>query len=120
MSRQSSGGGGGGLFLEGLSATQCIGLSDRTSVALDPPLAHLGQAFLSVSRHRPPSHDISLSFSLSLSLAMMVGPLWVWVVHRSVCVHVCVFRCERQALELDSERSQRPDSVAGKEQVRAL
>lgn len=53
-------------FWRGYQRPSGIGLSDRTSVALDPPLTHLGQAFLSVSRHRPPSHHISLPLSFSL------------------------------------------------------
>lgn len=80
-------------FWRGYQQPSDIGLSDRTSVALDPPLTHLGQAFLRVSRHRPPAHHISLSFYLSLSLGipLMVGPLWVWVgAQTCVCACVCV------------------------------
>lgn len=51
-------------FWRGYQQSSGIGLSDRTSVALDPPRARLGQTFLSVSRLRPPSRHISLSLSL--------------------------------------------------------
>lgn len=103
-------------FWRGYQQPCDIGLSDRTSVPLNTPLTLLGQAFLSVSRHTPPSHHISLSFyfSLSLSLPMMVGQL---TTNKCVCMCMCV---QASALKLDSERRQHPDSVAGKEQVRAL
>lgn len=41
-------------FWRGYQQPNGIGLSDRTSVALEPPLTHFRQEFLSVSRHRPP------------------------------------------------------------------
>lgn len=75
-------------FWRGYQQPSGIGLSDRTSVALDPPLAHFRQEFLSVSRHRPPSHHISPPCS---PLATMVGPRWVWVgAQKCVCPCVCV------------------------------
>lgn len=56
-------------FWRGYQQPCDIGLSDRTSVALNTPLTLLGQAFLSVSRHTqlsshytPPSSSRSLSF----------------------------------------------------------
>lgn len=41
-------------FWRGCQQPCDIGLIDRTSVALNTPLTLLGQAFLSVSRHKPP------------------------------------------------------------------
>lgn len=88
-------------YFKNRTAPSGTGLSDRTSVELDPPLPHLGQAFLCVSRHRPPP-IIFLSPSPSLfPLAMVVGSHGEWVgtqkcvcVRVCVCLHVCVFRCE--------------------------
>lgn len=102
------------------TAPSGTGLSDRTSVELDPPLPHLGQAFLCVSRHRPPP-IIFLSPSPSLfPLAMVVGWHGVWVgtqkcVCACVCLHVCVFRCE---CELRGKSA--PGQCARWEQARAL
>lgn len=61
-------------FWRGYQRPCDIGLSDRTSVALNTPLTLLGQAFLSVSRHThsPPSHYTTPSSSLSLSFHVMV------------------------------------------------
>lgn len=78
-------------FWRGYQQPSGIGLSDRTSVALDPPLAHLVQTFLSVSRHRPPSHHISLSYSLSLSLGYDSWPTLGMGGRTEVCV--CMFVC---------------------------
>lgn len=101
-------------FWRGYQQPSDIGLSDRTSVALGPPLAQLGQAFLSVSRHRPPSHHISLSFSLFLS---PLASLW-WLAHswcgwanRSVCVHVCM--CVRSGVSIGLGAGLREKSAPG-------
>lgn len=72
-------------FWRGYQRPSGIGLSDRTSVALDPPLTHLGQAFLSVSRHRPPAHHISLPLSLSPSLGYDSWP----ALGMGGCAEVC-------------------------------
>lgn len=60
-------------FWRGYQQPSGIDLSDRTSVELDLPLAHLGQTFLSVSRHRPPP----IIFLFPSPLAVMAVPLWV-------------------------------------------
>lgn len=77
-------------FGSGYQQPSGTGLSDRTSVELDPPLSHLGQAFLSVSRHRPPPIIFLSLFPLSLSLGYDGWPALAMGGRTEVCVCVQV------------------------------
>ena len=89
-------------FWRGYQQPGGIGLSDRTSVALDPPLAGLGQAFLSVSRHRPHHH-------ISLSLGCDGWP----AVGRGGRTEACVCMCVRSGVSVGLGAGLREKSASG-------